>query len=170
MADDRKRSMVRVIAPGEGQSLMGGFAVHKLSGEETGGAFALVEHTLQPHVLAAPMHTHHDVDEVSYVLEGEVGARIGDEEVQAGPGTIILKPRGVPHTFWNAGDAPARLLELISPPGFERYFEELDQLLASMGGQPDPSRISELAARYGMEMDFSSIPELMEKHGVTLGG
>lgn len=116
------------------------------------------------------MHTHRDVNELSYVLEGEIGARIGDQELHAGPGTLVLKPKGIPHTFWNAGSSPARLLELIWPAGFERYFEELDQLLSSTDGQPDPAQIVQLADKYGMEMDFGSVSELMEKYGVKLGG
>ncbi len=154
----------------DGKSVLGGFAVYKLSGEATGGAYSVVEHNLQPRALAAPIHTHRDVDETSYVLEGEVGALIGDREVYAGPGTLVFKPRGIPHTFWNAGATPAKLLEIISPAGFERYFEELDQLLGSAAGQPDPAQIEQLAGRYGMDMDFGSVPRLMEKYGVTLGG
>ncbi len=116
------------------------------------------------------MHTHRDVDEMSCVLEGEIGARIGDQEVHAGPGTLVLKPKGIPHTFWNAGPTPARLLEVIWPAGFERYFEELDQLLSSTAGQPDPTQIVQLADKHGMEMDMGSLPELMEKYDLKLGG
>ena len=161
---------IRIVGPTEGKSVMWGFAVYKLLGEDTGGAFSVVEHNLQPGVLGAPVHTHRDVDELSYVVEGEIGVLIGDREVRAGPGTFVLKPQGIPHTFWNPGSSPARLLEVIWPAGFERYFEELDQLLNSTGGQPDPARITELAGRYGMEMDFGSIPGLMEKYGVKLPG
>ena len=100
-----------------------------VSGAQTGGRFALVEHPIRPKALAAPLHTHADEDEISYVLEGEVGMQIGDRELRAGPGTLVFKPRGVPHAFWNPGEAPARMLELISPAGFERYFEEAADLV-----------------------------------------
>jgi uncharacterized cupin superfamily protein len=160
---------IRAIRPDDGRSLMGGFAIFKLLGEATGGAFAIVEHNLAPHTLAAPVHTHRDVDEASYVLEGEIGALIGGEELRAGPGTLVVKPKGIPHTFWNPGDIPARLLEVIWPAGFERYFEELDHLLAESGARPDLARIIQLAERYGMEMDFSSLPDLMAKYNVTIG-
>ncbi len=170
MSVEENSQPVQTIGPSEGNSVLGGFAVYKLSGEATGGAYSVVEHNLQPYSLAAPIHTHRDVDEVSYMLEGEIGALIGNQEVYAGPGTLVLKPRGIPHTFWNAGATPAKLLELISPAGFEHYFEELDQLLASSGGRPDPAQIEQLADRYGMDMDFGSVPRLMEKYGVTLGG
>jgi mannose-6-phosphate isomerase-like protein (cupin superfamily) len=170
MADKKNQSTIRIIGPSEGQSLLMGFAVQKVPGEATGGAFSVVEHNLQPKALAAPMHTHRDVDELSYVLEGEIGALIGDQELRAGPGTFVLKPRGIPHTFWNAGSSPARLLEIIWPAGFERYFEELDQILGATAGQPDLAQIAQLADRYGLEMDFDSIQELMAKYGVSLGG
>ena len=170
MSDEANGTRVRIVGPTEGRSLLGGFAVYKLFGDATGGAFSVVEHNLQPRALGAPMHTHRDVDELSYVLEGEIGALIGDQEVHAGPGTFVLKPKGIPHTFWNAGSTPAKLLEVIWPAGFERYFEELDQLFTAAAGQPDPAQIAQLAERYGMEMDFGSIPQLMQKYGVTLGG
>ena len=102
-----------------------------VDGETTGGAFSLVEHPLPPRALGAPVHTHRNEDEYSYVLEGRIGVQLGDEVIEAGPGELVLKPRGVPHAFWNAGDEPARLLELISPAGFENYFRELAALLAA---------------------------------------
>lgn len=170
MTDEQHRLSAHVVGPSEGRSFLGGFADLKVLGDDTGGAYSVVEHDLQPGALGAPMHTHRDVDEVSYVLEGEIGALIGDEEVHAGPGAFVLKPRGIPHTFWNSGSTPAKLLEVISPAGFERYFEDLDVLLGSTGGQPDPAQIVQVAERYGMEMDFGSVLELMEKYGVTLGG
>ena len=73
--------------------------------------------------LAAPVHRHAREDEYSYVLEGQVGALLGDEVVVGGPGDLIFKPRGQWHTFWNAGDEPARILEIISPAGFEGFFD-----------------------------------------------
>ncbi|MDQ4078823.1 MAG: cupin domain-containing protein [Chloroflexota bacterium] len=170
MSAEENPTSVQIVGPTEGRSLLWGFAVYKLLGEDTGGAFSVIEHNLQPRTLAAPMHTHRDVDEMSCVLEGEIGARIGDQEVHAGPGTLVLKPKGIPHTFWNAGPTPARLLEVIWPAGFERYFEELDQLLSSTAGQPDPTQIVQLADKHGMEMDMGSLPELMEKYDLKLGG
>jgi quercetin dioxygenase-like cupin family protein len=136
-----------------------------LSGEQTGARFALVEHPIRPRALAAPLHTHADEDEISYILEGEVGVQIGERVLRAGPGTLVFKPRGVPHAFWNPGDAPARLLELISPAGFERYFEEAAELSAS--GAQDPQLAAELQARYHLEMDLSSIPRLVQAHGLS---
>jgi quercetin dioxygenase-like cupin family protein len=135
-----------------------------LSGEQTGGRFALVEHPIKPRALAAPLHTHADEDEISYILEGEVGVQIGNRVLRAGPGTLVFKPRGVPHAFWNPGDAPARLLELISPAGFERYFEEAAALYAS--GSRDTELAAELRRRYRLDMDLGSIPRLLQAHGL----
>jgi mannose-6-phosphate isomerase-like protein (cupin superfamily) len=136
-----------------------------LSGEQTGGRFALVEHPIRPRALAAPLHTHTDEDEISYILEGEVGVQIGDRVLHAGPGTLVFKPRGVPHAFWNPGDAPARLLELISPAGFERYFEEAATLAAN--GSRATELAAELQGRYRLDVDLGSIPRLVQAHGLT---
>ncbi len=93
-----------------------------LDGGRTGGSFALVEHPIEPRVLAAPMHTHRHENEYTYVLEGEIGVQIGDAVRVARPGDLVCKPRNVPHAFWSAGDAPARALEIISPQGSRSTF------------------------------------------------
>jgi quercetin dioxygenase-like cupin family protein len=148
--------------------VFGGFGVRfMVGGDESGGGFSLVEHPLAPRALAAPLHRHVREDEYSYVLEGRVGALLGDEVVIAGPGDLVFKPRNQWHTFWNAGDEPARLLEIISPAGFERYFAELADL-----GDPREARPEDLAAlcaRYDLELDPGSIPGLLERFGLRLG-
>ena len=156
------------LAPGEGKMVwLQGLGVRFLvEGDQTGGRFALVEHPLQPRALGAPLHTHQNEDEISYVVEGEVGVQVGDRTQVAGPGALTFKPRGVPHAFWNAGDASARVLEVISPAGFERYFEEAAALFAS-DGPPDPQRAAAIFARYGLSLDLDSIPALMRAHGLT---
>jgi len=139
--------------------------VHFLLGSAaTGGSFALVEHTLPPRGLGAPLHRHANEDEYSYVLEGRLGAQLGDEVVEAGPGELVRKPRGQEHTFWNAGDEPLRFLEIISPGGFEGYFRELASPLAA----GDFPQVEEIAARYELEIDFSTIPALAERHGLEV--
>jgi mannose-6-phosphate isomerase-like protein (cupin superfamily) len=137
-------------------------------GARTEGRFELVEHPLPARALGAPLHTHTAEDEYSYVLEGEIGVQIGDTDQIAGPGTLVFKPRGIPHAFWNAGDTPARLLEIISPAGFEHYFEEAAAVFAA-DGPPDFARVNEIAARYQMTLDFESVPLLAQKHGLQLG-
>ena len=88
--------------------------------------FSLVEHPIAARGLAAPTHRHTHEDEFSFVLEGTWGFQLGDDITYAEPGDLVFKPRAVWHTFWNATDAPARLLEVISPAGFEHYFVEID--------------------------------------------
>jgi quercetin dioxygenase-like cupin family protein len=138
-----------------------------IDGERTAGAFSLVEHPLPPRALGSPLHTHHNEDEYSYVLQGRFGVQLGDDTLEAGPGDLVFKPRGVAHAFWNAGDEPARLLELISPAGFENYFRELAPLLAA--AERDQSAIDGVAARYGLDIDFATIPALAERHNLRLG-
>ena len=125
-----------------------------IDGEEAGGDFSLVEHPMPHRALAAPLHRHTREDEYSVVLEGRLGAPLGDEVVYGEPGDLIFKPRDQWHRFWNAGDEPARLLEIISPAGFEDYFKERTELPE---GPPDAARIAEIAGRYGLELDFESI-------------
>jgi mannose-6-phosphate isomerase-like protein (cupin superfamily) len=134
-------------------------------GERTGGRFALVEHTMAPRTLAAPTHVHENEDEYSFVLRGRMGAHVGDDEVEAGPGEFVFKPRKIPHAFWNPGDEETRLLELISPAGFEDYFEEVAPLL-SVEGERDLAALGEIRARYSLAMDPATIGPLMERHGL----
>src|SRR3989442_10930526 len=103
---------------------IGGFGVKfKISGDETNRAFSIVEHHVQPRTLVPP-HLHHDTDEYSHVVEGQFGARIGDEILLAGTGGYIFKTRGIPHNFWNSTDKIDRLVGKISPPGFEKIFSQ----------------------------------------------
>src|SRR5262245_19694406 len=90
-----------------------------ISGEQTNGLFSIVEHPIDPASLAAPYHTHTREDEYSIVLEGVVGFALVDQVIVGHPGDTIFKPRNVRHTFWNATDSPARILEIITPAGFE---------------------------------------------------
>jgi Cupin domain len=108
-------------------------------------------------------------DEYSFVLEGRLGALLGDEVVYGEAGDLIFKPRGQWHTFWNAGDEPARILEIISPAGFERYFEQMVDLLERSAGRPDPSALGAIAAQHGLEVDRESIPRLTEEYSLRWG-
>jgi hypothetical protein len=129
---------------------------------------AAVEHTLPPHFLAAPLHRHSREDELSIVLSGTLGARLGDDVVAAGPGSYVLKPRGQWHTFWNPGDTELRFIELLIPGGLDAYFQWLSPLLAP--GKPrDHAAIQALAAEYGLEFDFDSVPQLCRELGLKYG-
>ena len=139
-----------------------------IDGDEAGSRFSLVEHPMSPRALAAPLHRHTREDEYSYVVEGRVGALLGEEVVVAGPGDLIFKPRNQWHTFWNAGDEPARILEIISPAGFERFFAEL----VDLGGatKADPQVLADLCGRYGLELNPATVPGLVERFHVRFPG
>lgn len=161
-----------VVMPAEGKRVdLGGLGiVFKLWGEPTGGDVGIVEHPLLPGTLAAPMHWHDNEHEISYVLEGEVTLQIGEEVIKAPPGALVLKPKGIPHTFWNAGNVPARILEIIAPGGFEKYFDDLGELFRASGGTPDRAEIIKLAERYGLHFDMSSAEGIMHRYGVSFEG
>ncbi|MEA2438697.1 MAG: hypothetical protein QOH76_121 [Thermoleophilaceae bacterium] len=158
---------LQVLGPNDGHyAQIGAMGVRFMVDPERGGGFSMVEHPIAPRSLAAPLHTHTHEDEYSYVLEGEVGVQVGDEVSVAKPGDLVFKPRGVQHAFWNAGDTPARLLEIISPAPFSKYFEELEPLMGAPEG-PDFEGIAALQTRYGLTMDFESIEPLIEREGLA---
>ena len=163
-------TLARIVGPRDGKlGRLGGIGVRfMVSGAESGGGFSLVEHPMSAHALAAPLHRHHREDEYSYVVEGRMGALLGDDVLEAGAGDLVFKPRGEWHTFWNAGDEPARILEVISPAGFEKFFEEL----VDMGGvtQAAPEKIMELCARYQLELNPESVPGLIERFSLRFPG
>lgn len=161
-------SLPFVVVPGQGLdaplSRLG--TIHKVPAFVTDGRLAIVEHTLPARALAAPLHRHSREDELSIVLEGRIGALLGDDAVEAGAGSYVLKPRGQWHTFWNAGDSPLRFIELLIPGGFDAYFARLSPLLLAAGGA-DPAAIQSLADEYGIDFDFNSVPVLCERFGLT---
>jgi mannose-6-phosphate isomerase-like protein (cupin superfamily) len=156
----------KVVGPTDGKAgFLGSIGVRfMLDGPESAERFSLVEHPMSPRALAAPLHRHTNEDEYSYVIEGRMGALLGDEHLEAGPGDLVHKPRGQWHTFWNAGDEPCRILEIISPAGFERFFAELVEL----GGvaQAQPEQLGALCERYALEIDPDSVPGLVERFGL----
>jgi mannose-6-phosphate isomerase-like protein (cupin superfamily) len=156
----------RIIGPDDGKAVdLGSIGVRFMAWtEETGGGFSLVEHPMPPRHLAAPLHKHSREDEYSFVVEGRMGALLGDDVVYADVGDLAFKPRDQWHTFWNAGDEPCRILEIISPGGFEHFFDELGAMTAAQ--EFDPAQFGELAARYGVEFQPDSVERLCEEHGL----
>jgi quercetin dioxygenase-like cupin family protein len=104
-----------------------------LRSEESGGHVSVIETTPAPGA-GPPLH-HHDFDETFYVIEGELTFRLHDDTVIARPGDVVFAPRGVPHTFANLGEAPARQLIVCTPAGFERHFA---RLAAQRAGEQPP--------------------------------
>ncbi len=151
----------RILAAGEGETIPGLVTDRfMIDGGQTGGRFALVQHRFAPRALAAPMHRHRREDEYTYVLDGRVGAILGGQEFVAGPGDLIFKPRDQWHTFWNAGDEPASVLEIISSAGLEELFRDL----GGLSGEPDPQKMVAMAARYGCDLDFEATFPVIERH------
>lgn len=160
----------RVLGPRDGAlGFLGTIGVRfMINGIESGGGFALVEHPMSARALAAPLHRHTREDEYSFILEGEVGALLGEDVLIGKPGDLIFKPRHQWHTFWNAGDRPARLLEIISPAGFDQFFRELSDAGGVTNVSPD--FLGGLCQRYALEMDPASVPALIERFGLRFPG
>ena len=160
-----KDTGVVVVEPNEGKTVwLGGVGVvFKLSSKDTGGAFSVVEHPIKPGALVPP-HVHTNEDQFSIVLEGKVGIRVGDQVIEATPGYQIFKPRGIPHTFWNSGDTLARLIDISSPGGFEKFFEEVALVF------PDLSRMEEVSRKFGTSWWPDWVPELTAKYNLKIYG
>ena len=160
---------VKIVSPTEGaEGFLGSIGVRFLiDGDEAGDRFSLVEHPMSPRALAAPLHMHTREDEYSFVLQGRMGALLGDDVVEAGPGDLVFKPRNQWHTFWNAGDEPCRILEIIAPAGFEDFFRELSDMGGAIKAEPD--ELTALGERYGLQLKPDSVPELVERFGVRVG-
>lgn len=142
----------------------------RISPDEGANDLAVVEHTLPPGKLAAPLHRHSGEDEISYILDGTMGVQEGDEVSTVSAGEFAVKSRGVWHTFWNPGSEQLRFLELITPGEFAWYFERADEILPEDGDpdEEDAKRLAELHDTYGFEMKPDSVHQLLERHDLTI--
>jgi quercetin dioxygenase-like cupin family protein len=152
----------------ESVSIGGVEVIFRMTGGETDDAYSVLEFRLQPGRLVPP-HAHRCEHEVSYVLEGEIGVRIADEAMTAKQGSFVVKRPQVTHAWWNATANPARVLEVISPAGFEGYFRELAEVYSSRGFR-DPGRVADLQDRYAVSANTEWIPLLKARHGLKLLG
>ena len=143
-----------VLQPGEGKtvSVLGDRYTYKAIGEQTGGAYGLVETTVSAPSAGPPPHIHHGEDEAIYVLEGEVTFLLGEQTFTASAGAFAFVPRGTVHTFSNQGTREARLLVIISPPGFERAFEEMSTVAPRADQPPDMERLAAIAQKHKLEI------------------
>jgi uncharacterized cupin superfamily protein len=140
----------------------------KVAPDENLGGIAVVEHTLPPKKLAAPLHRHSCEDEISYILEGRMGVQEGSQVSTVETGEFAVKQRDTWHTFWNPGPQPLRFLEIITPGDFAAYFEKADQILPRQG-EPDQETVQQLAElhdNYQFEIQPETIPELIQKHNL----
>jgi quercetin dioxygenase-like cupin family protein len=143
------RAIIRM--PGEGKevrTLAGRPMRFLLTGEDTRHA-SMFDCMLPPHS-STGLHVHRIIEETFYLLEGECEWQVGSQLVRARPGTFVFIPPGVPHNIANVSDRPARMLQTISPPGHEHFFEELEKLV-TRGIPPDPNTVAELRSRYDTE-------------------
>ncbi len=145
-----------VLGPGEGRSIdLGNFEMSlKATGEETGGAFALLEAT-EPPGFGPPLHIHHDAAEAFYVLAGEYRIFIDERAYACPAGSFVFIPAGIRHGF-RVGDAPSRKLNLYTPTAMVGYFEQLSAAITS--GRADADRLDEIARRHHMEV-LGPVPE-----------
>jgi len=155
-----------LIDSGAGRKIPG--TIFKVAGGDTRGTLSIWEHLYSPGVLVPP-HAHAAHDQVMFVIEGVVGARIGDDEFNAGPGAYLNKPRGIPHTIWNASLDPARVMEITTPGGLEAFVEGIARILSGEES-PDRGTLSEHAAKYDTTFVMDWVPALERKYKVRLMG
>jgi quercetin dioxygenase-like cupin family protein len=165
-----KASKEIFIAPGEGIHLPVLDIVHKITADRSGGSLTVEEWGLSPGVMIPP-HTHTREDECNFVLEGELTCDVGGELVVAPAGSYVLKPRDVPHALCNTSTEPVRVMEILTPGGFEGYFEEYEQIASKLAsGEIDEEEHSraraELGERYGVSWHDERIPEAMARFGI----
>lgn len=130
--------------------------------ELTQGMISFVQLTMDPRHLIAG-HVHERTDVWVYVLEGQVGVRVGEEEAIGNSGDYLLKPRAVPHAMWNPGDKPNRLVEVLTPGEGDLFFRDAGELA------PDASReeFEQMAARHGITYFDEWTAELVRRHGLA---
>jgi quercetin dioxygenase-like cupin family protein len=138
-----------LLPPGSGEAMniFGNAFSMKMSGDDTGGALAIIEAVFPPGG-NAPAHLHRTHTESFYVIDGLFEVLTGDELIEAGPGAFCYAPRGVPHAFKNIGTDPGRLLSVIHPAGYENHFREIHAIPA---GQATPEVLKEIFDRYDQE-------------------
>lgn len=156
------------VAPGEGRAvkLFGVHFDYKVESADSNGTLAVLEVTIPPKTLVKP-HNHTNEDEFSLVLSGTIGARVGDDYLEASEGSSLVKPRGIPHAMWNATDEPVRVLEMLSPGGLEDYFDKLGPILAHEGGA-GAKEYYELGEAYGIAIMDDWTDELEQAYGIKL--
>ena len=141
------------VATGEGQTwkVLGESVTCKASSENTGGAYSLFE-VVSPPQGGAPLHIHHREDEAFYLLDGELLVQAGEQTFQATAGSYVHFPKGLVHTYKNTGAHPAKLLVIVTPGGYEEFFEAMSQVPVPVDGPPDMAQVIEVAQRFNLEV------------------
>jgi quercetin dioxygenase-like cupin family protein len=158
------------VGPDEGAYLPVLDIVHKVTAEASSGSLTIEEWDLPPGMMI-PLHTHAREDECDFVLEGGLTCDVGGEVVLAPAGSYVLKPRNVPHAFYNAGSETARVVGIITPGGLEGYFDEYEQIASKLAsGEIDEEEHrrsrAELGERYGITWHDERIPQVRARLGI----
>ena len=147
-------------------SFLGNEITFKIQGGQTSGAFSIIE-GLYPPGNFTPPHRHEKTDEVGYILEGELGVMVADEDFRAGPRTFFVRPKGVPHALWNVTNRPVLYLDMYTPAGMEAWFEELARLV-SASTPAGMEQLFEAGRRYDTIFMPELAPRLIQKFGLRL--
>jgi quercetin dioxygenase-like cupin family protein len=131
-----------VLAWGMGEPIAGTPFRQMVSTAETDGHLVLLAVDMASGVYVDE-HVHEIEDQITVVVDGTLGATVGDREYSLGPGSVLLMPRAVPHAQWNASSSPARVLEIYTPGGFEEVFRRGGQL-AIAGNELGPDAFERL--------------------------
>lgn len=132
---------------GKKVNVIGNALTIRIHGRDTGGVLSVVESHDQPGG-GPPPHIHHREDETFQVLEGVYEFTCGGKTFTAQKGATIFAPRGVPHSYRYLGQTTGRLMVVLTPAGFEKFFEEVGALSPQQQGIP---RVIEIGKKYGLE-------------------
>ncbi|THA88780.1 cupin domain-containing protein [Streptomyces sp. LRa12] len=143
---------VSVVGPGDGETILLGTTRMRVleDGSHTGHRLGMAESVLAPHTPGPPQHRHARHDEGFYVISGTVRFTVGDEDIDATAGTLVMVPPGAPHTFANTTGEPARMLSTFTPDLYVQYFRDLEELYAG-GRTPTPEESRKTMSRYATE-------------------
>jgi quercetin dioxygenase-like cupin family protein len=156
-----------VIHPAHGLSVPPLGMVRKIGAGHLDGRMLIMEGVVGPGQLIVP-HTHTREDECAYLLSGTLTYQIGDQVADVSAGAYVVKPRGIPHAFWNAGGEPARVLEIHLPATFDRFYDELAALFTihEPGGRAWRQAFDALNDRYGLVQHWDLAEQITARYGV----
>jgi quercetin dioxygenase-like cupin family protein len=143
--------MTPIVAPPESTGSLNILGIPmniRIHGRDTGGVVSVVE-SLDVPGGGPPPHIHQHEDETFQILEGEYEWTVGEETFTATRGTTIFAPRGIPHTYRYLGSEPGRLMCVITPSGFEGFFEEIAAM--NLEQQQDIPRVIQIGEKYGLQ-------------------
>jgi quercetin dioxygenase-like cupin family protein len=139
-----------VLQPGQTRApLPPGFTV-KATTKDTEGRVVVMENQLN---IDVPEHVHERMDELVYVLEGEMEIDFRGETHRLSKGMFAVVPMGIPHAMRNVSDPPVRALQISSPGGWDEFLRDMfgaGPALRTEDGQMDLAKVNEIGEKYGM--------------------